>query len=81
VTEQAPLDPVELDEHEAIRWQRLLDAAGLAVADDDGLRCDGCRHYLTPGDPLAYCWHPGLRIVVDAAWRCRHHAPAPEHLA
>jgi hypothetical protein len=78
VTEPSPLDPVELDEHEAIRWQGLLDEVELRVAASDASRCGGCRHYLIPDEPLAYCWHPALRIVVDAGWGCRHHALAPE---
>jgi hypothetical protein len=53
---------------------------GDAGADRGRDRCDGCRHYLNPRDALAYCWHPELRILVGASWRCRHHDPAPEEV-
>jgi hypothetical protein len=83
VTDAAAPDPTEEDEHEALRLQRILDTTELR-AHDTGLggdatsRCGSCRYYLNPGDALAYCWHPQLRILVGSSWRCRHHAPAPE---
>jgi hypothetical protein len=88
VSPHAPHDPTELDEEEAIRLQRIVDAAGLgagsgAAPEHDGQeeRCTSCRYYLNPGDALAYCWHPELRVLVGADWRCQHHDPAPEGVA
>jgi hypothetical protein len=82
VSELGPHDPTAQDEDEAIRLLQLVGTVGLTSlqATDDGPRadCGSCRHYLNPGDPLAYCWHPNLRMLVDAGWSCRHHDRAPE---
>jgi hypothetical protein len=88
VSRHVPHDPTEQDAEEAIRLQRIVDATGLRgdrdasrPGDDLARRCSGCRYYLNPSDALAYCWHPELRVLVGAAWRCQHHDPAPEGVA
>jgi hypothetical protein len=87
VSVDAPFDPTARDEDEAIRLQQLVEAVVLTstATGTDGAgpadgrpACRSCRHYLNPDDPLAYCWHPDLRILVDAAWSCRHHDRTPE---
>ncbi|MTV25750.1 hypothetical protein FTX61_10050 [Nitriliruptoraceae bacterium ZYF776] len=82
MTDRPPLDPVPEDEDRVLALQELLDATELwgeprRDGPDRGARCDGCAHYLNPPLPLAYCWHPEVRLLVGASWSCRHHTPDP----
>lgn len=69
-TPDPALEPTTEDEHRVLDLQRLLDATGLWGEPRDGRRCDACAHYLNPHLPLAYCWHPDVRLLVGAAWSC-----------
>ena len=64
------LGPVEDDVDRAIAAQTRLGATELRVADAGASRCDDCRHYLTPGEPIGFCWHPDQRGLVAAVWVC-----------
>lgn len=66
-----PADPHESDVALAVQAQQRLGDTRLRRSDDPAEACGRCRHYLNPGDELAYCWHPAHRSLVDAAWVCR----------
>jgi hypothetical protein len=78
LTDDVRHDPTGHDEDEALRLQHLADAAALRGDAADDRRCGRCSYYLAPGDTLAYCWHPRLRLLVGATWTCRHHDPLDE---
>lgn len=69
------LEPTEDDVDLAVASQTLLGTIGLRRAADDEPSCASCRHRIDPEADLAYCWHPDVRALVDAAWRCEHHDP------
>jgi hypothetical protein len=51
------------------RRLRLTALRGTPVEDDS---CGTCYYYLEPGQPLAFCWHEKLQILVGDAWWCQH---------
>jgi hypothetical protein len=65
-------EPEEVDVDLAVAAQGRLGATRLRPVHDpdDDARCDSCRHYLNPGDPIAYCWHPDHRALVGGDWVC-----------
>ncbi|MEX1177319.1 MAG: hypothetical protein WEB09_02550 [Nitriliruptor sp.] len=67
----SPLDPTEDDVELAVAAQRRLGRTCLTRSEDPERSCGACRHYLTPGHELAYCWHPEQRALVDAGWICQ----------
>lgn len=68
-------EPTEVDVDLAIAAQRRLGETALGPATGDEPACATCRHFLDPSAAVAYCWHPVHRGLVDARWRCDHHAP------
>jgi hypothetical protein len=75
VTQPLSHQPTDEDEDLALELQGRQDELSLRRAGDEPA-CAGCAHYLLPDAALAYCWHPDVRMLVDAGWRCRHHTPA-----
>jgi hypothetical protein len=76
VERDAPLEPDDRDVDLAVAAQQRLGETHLARSSDPDRRCGTCRHYLNPGDDLAYCWHPDQRSLVDAAWVCAAFDPS-----
>lgn len=72
-----PSPTVEPSEHDvdlAVTEQQRLGETGLRRSVADDTSCGSCRHYLDADAPIAYCWHPTQRTLVDAAWVCDQHA-------
>jgi|GEM_PF-591732 len=64
-------EPEEIDEKIQLGLHYLAHNAGLKGRPSGNERCSNCRYYLEPDEPLSYCWHMKLRILVDDDWWCR----------
>jgi len=67
----------EIDENRFREAQRVTQLAALRGTPMDGDRCGGCYYYLDPAQPMAFCWHEKLQILVGADWWC-HFWEMPE---
>lgn len=61
--------------HAAQRHIRLTALRGTPLEGDS---CGSCHYYLEPGQPLAFCWHSKLQILVGTNWWCQHWAMTEE---
>jgi hypothetical protein len=61
-----------VDEEALKATQRLIRLTALRGTPVDDDRCATCRYYLEPDEPLAFCWHAKLQILVGADWWCQH---------
>ncbi|MBW3665169.1 MAG: hypothetical protein KY469_18910 [Actinobacteria bacterium] len=71
-------EPTEEDERRALELYRLVEDNVLRATSPGDERCGNCQYYLNPGEKLSYCWHPKLRILVDADWWCQWWEQIPE---
>ncbi len=42
-----------------------------------GEKCDTCLFYTEPGESVAYCWHPNIRVGVGHDHWCQWWEPQP----
>lgn len=63
-------EPTEGDEKLALALTRIKDATHLRGTSEGGRRCDTCHFYAAPDQPIAYCWHDELEIMVAGSWCC-----------
>jgi hypothetical protein len=63
--------PKEIDEKNSIELRHLAKDAVLRGRPSGSERCDNCLYYLEPGETIAYCWHPKLRVLVGDQWWCQ----------
>ena len=61
-----------VDEAKFQQAQRVLRLAALRGTPLDDDSCASCLYYLEPGEPLAYCWHEKLQIIVSNNWWCHY---------
>lgn len=64
-------EPKAIDEKLSVELRHLADDAVLRAKPNAGERCDNCLYYIEPEKPIAYCWHPKLRILVGGEWWCQ----------
>lgn len=65
-------DEPQVDEAAFAEAQRVVRLTALRGTPVEGDSCDNCRYYLAPGEPLAFCWHEKLQILVGREWWCQH---------
>jgi cytochrome P450 len=69
-------DSAEVDESPRIdeaRFQdvqRVISEAALTGRPTMGQRCSGCHFYLESADPMAFCWHERVQLLVGEDWWC-----------
>lgn len=63
-------EPTERDEELALEFIRIKDDTSLRGTPERGRRCDHCHFYADTDEPIAYCWHDDLEIMVGGSWWC-----------
>jgi hypothetical protein len=71
-------EPKPIDEQNWLQLKDLLERATLKGKPNGEERCDNCFYYLNPDDPISYCWHQQLRILVGGEWWCQWWEAIPE---
>lgn len=64
-------DP-QVDEVRFGEAQRVVKVAALRGTPMDDDRCANCFYYLDPTEPLAFCWHEKLQMLVGSEWWCHY---------
>ena len=64
-------EPTELDETRQRELRILGEDAVLKGHPHGDERCKNCLYYLDVDDPISYCWHPKLRVLVGQDWYCQ----------
>ena len=70
-------DADEVDEVRFAEAQRIVKLTALRGTPVDDDRCGGCLYYTEPDEPLAFCRHEKLQILVGESWWC-HFWEMPE---
>jgi hypothetical protein len=65
-------DEPRVDDEAFQAVQRRLRLTALRGTPVEGDSCGACYYYLEPDEPLAFCWHEKLQILVGADWWCQH---------
>jgi hypothetical protein len=60
----------EVDEVRFAQVQHLLKVSALRGEPLDDDSCANCLYFLEPDDPLSFCWHEKLQVLVGAGWWC-----------
>ena len=59
-------EPTAKDEELALAFIEVKDATNLRGKPEGEQQCDNCHFYANTDEDISYCWHPTLRILVDA---------------
>ena len=65
-------DEPAVDEAAFKAVQRLIRLTALRGSPMEGDSCGNCHYYLEPGEPMAFCWHEKLHVLVGDDWWCQH---------
>jgi hypothetical protein len=72
VTDAPNIEEPNVDEEAFAAAQRVIRLTALRGEPVDDASCADCWYYLSPGDPLAFCWHEKLQMLVGHDWWCQH---------
>jgi hypothetical protein len=61
----------EVDEAQFQQMQRVRQRSALTAHPVEGDSCSQCYYYLEPGDPISFCWHEKVSILVGSEWWCQ----------
>lgn len=64
-------EPKPEDEKKWLELHHLAERAVLKGEPYGAERCGNCLYMLQADEPISYCWHPQLRILVGAQWWCQ----------
>ena len=65
-------DEPEVDEAAFNAAQRVTRLIALRGTPLEGDSCGSCHYYLEPGEPMAFCWHKKVNLLVSDGWWCQH---------